>query len=254
MLKFSWPAFSEEKLMGHLKRSRAPKFWPIKRKGLIWTVKTSPGPHPLRKSLPLLLLVRDVLKLGDTAREAKSIITQGKILVDKKPRKDPKFPLGLMDNLEIPEIKKYSKFVMGTAGLELVDVSPEETLTKLCRINGKTTIKNGLQQLNLHDGRNIIAEGGQYKVGDSVLLDLSDQTIQNHLKFDEGSPVMIIDGKNKGLRGSIKKIHPRKTVVEKTKVIVNLGDKEIETLKDYMIVTGVKGENISPSKKRKIKE
>ncbi len=243
--------------MGHLKRAVAPTFWPIKRKGLIWTVKTSPGPHPLNSSLPLLLLVRDVLKLADTAKEAKSIIKQGKVLIDKKPRKDPSFPLGLMDIIEIPEIKKHSVFSMGTQGLVLVDIDSSETANKVCKISGKTTVKNGLYQLHLHDGRNILVDNSQHRVGDSLLINLPDQTIADHFQFEEGSPVMIIDGKNKGLKGTIKKMHPRKTVVEKPKVIVDLGNREIETLKNYLIVTGKKGqkggkqEEASEPKKKK---
>ncbi|HLD41703.1 MAG TPA: 30S ribosomal protein S4e [archaeon] len=243
--------------MGHLKRSQAPKFWPIKRKGLVWTVKTSPGPHRLQDSMPLQILVRDVLKVADTAKEATSIIKQGKIVIDKKPRKDPKFPVGLMDIIEIPEVKKNFVVSMGTSGLTLIEADQSKTANKLCKIVGKTTIKNGLHQLHLHDGRNILAESDQYRVGDSIAIALPDQTITDHLQFEEGSDVTIINGKNRGLSGSVKKIVPRKTAVEKSKVIVDLGKKELETPKNYLMVTGKKGSSdkteplISEPKKKK---
>ena len=42
----------------HLKRLPAPVNWPIHRKEFRWVVKSRPGPHPLDRSLPLLLVVR----------------------------------------------------------------------------------------------------------------------------------------------------------------------------------------------------
>jgi len=44
----------------HLKALVAPEFWPILRKEYKWTVKPRPGPHPMERSLPLLLIVRDI--------------------------------------------------------------------------------------------------------------------------------------------------------------------------------------------------
>ena len=61
----------------HLKRYKAPENWPIHPKEYKWTVKTNPGPHPLDGSIPLLIIVRDILKVADTAREAKIIINKG---------------------------------------------------------------------------------------------------------------------------------------------------------------------------------
>ncbi|MHA1832356.1 MAG: 30S ribosomal protein S4e, partial [Candidatus Baldrarchaeia archaeon] len=44
----------------HLKRLPAPRFWPIHKKEFKWTVRPSPGPHPMNRCLPLLLIVRDI--------------------------------------------------------------------------------------------------------------------------------------------------------------------------------------------------
>ncbi len=43
----------------------------------MWVVRPSPGPHPLAKSLPLALLVRDVLRYTKTLREARYVIGKG---------------------------------------------------------------------------------------------------------------------------------------------------------------------------------
>ena len=55
------------------KRLAAPKYWPIKRKAKKFTVASLPAPHPTKDSLPLLIIVRDILKLAETSKEAKYI-------------------------------------------------------------------------------------------------------------------------------------------------------------------------------------
>ena len=70
----------------HLKRFKSPEHWPIHPKEDTWTVKPSAGPHAIEESLPLLIVVRDILKVADNAREAKIIINNGDILVDGRAR------------------------------------------------------------------------------------------------------------------------------------------------------------------------
>ena len=83
----------------HQKRIAAPGSWQISRKTAWWTVKSRPGPHPKDRSIPLLLIVRDMLKLADNSKEAKRILNEGKILIDGRIRKDHKFPVGIFDIL-----------------------------------------------------------------------------------------------------------------------------------------------------------
>jgi len=227
--------------MSHLKRHNAPSFWPIKRKGVVWSVKPSPGPYSLSQSIPLLILVRDVLKLADTAKEAKHIIKQGKVLVDKKARTDPRFPLGLMNVVEFPDAKTHLQLIMGKHGLEAKEIEPSEATQKICRIEDKKTVKNNVFQLNLHDGRNMLVDNNQYKPGDSLLIELPTQNILDHFKLEKSSPATVIGGKNIGSNGHIAEIHERKNLLEKNRIIVESGGRKIETLKKYILVTGSPG-------------
>lgn len=58
----------------HIKRMAAPKSWAVPRKTSHWITKPSPGPHGTQESMPLLAVVRDMLKLCDNSREARFII------------------------------------------------------------------------------------------------------------------------------------------------------------------------------------
>ena len=64
----------------HLKRYKAPKSWPIHPKEDTWTVKPAPGSHAIEDSLPLLVIIRDILGLADNSREAKRIMLSPKLL------------------------------------------------------------------------------------------------------------------------------------------------------------------------------
>ena len=58
----------------HMKRLTAPTSWPVSRKSHVWVTKPAPGPHPVKRSMPLLVVVRDLAGYCDTAREARRII------------------------------------------------------------------------------------------------------------------------------------------------------------------------------------
>lgn len=222
----------------HLKRFKAPENWPIHPKENKWTVKSHPGPHPLTESMPLLLVLRDILQIADTAREAKIIINKGDILVDGTPRKDYKFPVGFMDVVEIPKSGKVYRVLPDEKGrLILHAISQENKEFKLCRIENKTTIKGGKTQLNLHDGRNCLSED-EFKTADVVMLKVPEQEIADHIKFENGTLGLVTGGKHIGEMGSIKEITTTQSSMPNT-VVIETGDgKTFQTLKDYVFVLG----------------
>jgi len=179
----------------HLKRLLAPKFWRVPRKEKKWVVRPSPGPHKKFESIPLLIIVRDILKLADTGKEARKIIKAKEILVDGKPRLDHKYPVGLFDVITAPKLKKQYRIVPAKNGLTLIEIPKNESGLKLCRIEGKTLVKNGFLQLNLHDGKNILvkekAKKDSYKTGDSLLIETPGQKIKKHIKMVKGSTTII---------------------------------------------------------------
>ncbi|CAD7767913.1 30S ribosomal protein S4e [Candidatus Methanoperedenaceae archaeon GB37] len=220
----------------HEKRVAAPKSWPIPRKTSVWVVKPRPGPHSKDRSLPLGLIIRDVLRLATTLREVKKILHDGSILVDGRVRRDYKFPVGLFDLIAIPKMDKYYRMLLDRRGrLELRRLEGKDT-RKLCKIVNKTILSGGRVQLNLHDGTNLLGTN-EYNTGDSLILSLPDKEISKHLRFAEGKTAMIIGGKHSG---EIGRIAGRRVVrgSAPNMVRVMIGEREVETPERYVYVIG----------------
>ena len=223
--------------MAHLKRYVMPKSWPVPVKAETFIIRPCAGPHALRNCMPLQVVIRNVLGVAETAAEARKIMNEGKVMVDKRKVKDPKFPVGLMDIVEIQGSGKHYLVNVNEKGLSVEEVKSNQTGHKLCMIIGKKTLKKGKHQLNLHDGRNILIDkDNKYNVRDTILISLPDQKIVGHFKLEKGSPAFIYSGKNMGARGTITKVKTRKSMTEKSTVELKSDKKEIETLKEYVFV------------------
>jgi len=240
----------------HLKRKPAPKFWPIHRKEAVFTVRPKPGPHPISRCVPLTLIVRDILGIAKTRREAKKIISQGKIWVDGNVQKEDLFPTGLMDVISIPDTEKAYRVLPSQKGLTLYPVGKKEDAGfKLCRIENKTTVKDGHIQLNFHDGRNTLIrvkdanhpEEDVFQTLDTLKINLPNQEIAGHFKLNEGAPAIIIDGKNMGKSGKIVAIEKRPRQ-KRRNTLVTIEDSDgnrFQTTMDYIFVIGDKQPHIS---------
>jgi len=231
----------------HLKRLAAPAFWPILRKEYKWVVKPIPGPHPIERCLPLLIIVRDVLGYAETAREARRIIAEGKIKVDGKIRRNYKFPVGLMDVIEIVPTNEFFRLVPHPVKfMTLVRISEEEARFKLCRIENKTIVKGGHVQLNLHDGRNVLVKvrdptnpvEDKYKTMGTLKLSIPEQEILEYIPFEKGKLAVTIGGRNVGRIGKILEIQQG---IGRKRTLVTLEDLEgnkFQTTLDKIFIVG----------------
>jgi len=175
-----------------------------------------------------------MLKYADTTREVRYIINEKTISIDKKNVRDPKFAVGFMDIIDIPQTKESYRVIINEEGeFELVPLKKELDSLKPCKIIGKTILKGAKIQLNLSDGRNMIAEKGEtYRVGDTLVIDISKNKITEHLKLDKGSEVFLSGGKHRGLRGKIVDIILEKNTI-RDRILVKTKKGEFETLKEY---------------------
>lgn len=221
----------------HLKRLAAPRTIRLHRKEKTWTIKSSPGPHPLDKSIPLGLIIRDYLGLCDTYRETKRAIASGDVLVDSVIRKSHKFPCGLMDVISIPKLKKNFRVLFDQRGkLTLVPISAKDAEWKLCRIENKMIVKGNKIQLNFHDGKNKLVKKDEYKTGDVLKISLADNKISDVFKFDKGNVSMIINGSHVGQIANIEDIQIVSS--SKSNLAKMKGDKEFSTLAEYIFPIG----------------
>ena len=230
----------------HLKRLLAPRFWGLRRKETKFAVKPRPGPHPARYSIPLQVVVRDILKIAENGREAKKIIKQRAVLVDGKARTDFKYPAGLMDVIEIPTLGAAYRVVPTKKGLGLLEIDKDEAKKKLCRIEKKAGLRGGEVQISTHDGRSLrfgkgdakkYKECNEYKLGDSLLIELPSQKIIEHLRMDRGSLAVITQGRKVGKSVKIVEIMPARARGA-SMAVCQLDKEKIEVSKAHMFVVG----------------
>ncbi|MGY8755167.1 MAG: 30S ribosomal protein S4e [Candidatus Poseidoniales archaeon] len=188
----------------HLKRLAIPRSWPLPRKTTVWVTRPRAGAHTLERSMPINIVIRDVLGMAHSTREVRTILHNGLAKVDGRIVKDTRRGVGLMDVLSLGE--ENFRCVLDTNGrLRYRTISAEEAGWKICRIEGKTTISGGKTQVHLHDGRNLIVEdAAEHKSGDSLKISLPDQKILEHIKFAEGTRCMLVGGTNVGLLADVK--------------------------------------------------
>lgn len=228
----------------HLKRSEMPPYWGLGVKERTFAVSPR-GPHTKSRSIPLRVVIRDLLKAAGTGREAKQALAQGKVLVDKKVRKDHAFGVGLMDLVEIPDLKACYRVDVAPAGLLLKEVPQEGN--KVCKVIGKTVVRGGKEQLHLHDGRNLLGGKG-VAPGDSLLISLPDQKVLAHYPFRSGAEALIVGGKNRGARGTILSVAGRRYMNEQATATLRVEGREVQTLRGYIFVVG-EGGKASPAVK-----
>ncbi len=197
--------------MAHVKRIAAPRSWPIRRKVMTYIMKQDPGPHSLSLSIPLGVLLRDMLGVVHTMREARRALHERKIKVDSVIRTSLKFPVGLFDVISFAD-EQYRVF-LNTRGRLFAEKIPAQENIKLAKIVRKTAVR-GKIQCTLNDGCNILLDKSSLMVGDSVVLALPSREFKHNLPFAKESLIFLVKGSHIGEIGTIKDISGNKIVYE----------------------------------------
>lgn len=196
--------------MSHLKRQEVPKNWPIPRKGTVYVVKPM---SKLSNSIPLLIVLRDLLKIAQNRREVKRSLHQKQILVNSKIVKDEKAGLSLFDTLQIIPLKKNYRIDLAKTGkFETKEINEKESNSKIAKIIDKKMLNRKKIQINLSDGRNFISNM-KCNVNDSILINSKEKKIEKCLPLKENSKVLVFSGKHAGERGLIQSIDKKKKMV-----------------------------------------
>lgn len=219
--------------MSHLKSLAAPKNWPIKRKENIWVVRPMSGAHSKEYSIPLVVVLRNVLGLLDTKKEVKFVIREGLVKVNGRKVKDVKLPVGLFDVISLDKEKKYYRIVMNKRKrLVPIEVDEKEANLIPLKIENKRILTKDKIQFNFTNGWNLTLKDKKYSTRDTLIFDVKSNKIVNHIPFDKGNVVFVFGGKHVGELAKIQKVND--------KVSLKNSEKEWEGIKDYAFVIGKK--------------
>lgn len=201
----------------HLKRNSIPKTWPLVKKGTTYVTIASDS---LGKTIPLIIVIRDILKIGRTRKEVKAILSQGSVKLNDKIIKEEKYPVRLFDTLVIGE--KSFKVSLKSKKFSFEQGKQD----KISKIIGKSVFKKKFQ-LNLDDGRNVLTTE-KANVGDSVIIKDKKPEI---LPLKEKSPVLFIKGKHLGEQGTIEKLEGKNAIIKLKDEKINSSTENILVIK-----------------------
>lgn len=216
----------------HMKRITAPRTWNVQRKTTKFITKPLPGAHKLEQAVAINTFLKEFVNLTNTTKESKFVLTNDEVLINGKRKRDFKTQVGFLDVVSIKSFKKNYLIVIDKKGaLKPKEISDDQASKRLLRISGKTVLGKDKVQINTVNGENLIIkekEAKNYKVGDSLIVEVSSLKIIEHLPLKEKVLVFVYTGKHASKSGVLESVSG-KTVLIKS-------DKEsFETSKDYLI-------------------
>jgi len=135
----------------------------------------------------------------------------GNIKIDGKVRKDPRYPVGVMDVVSIEKTGEFFRLLYDVKGrYQAHKIDAKEGSFKLCLIKKKAMGPNKIPYIVTHDGRTIRFPHPDIKKHDSIKLNLETGEVDGLIKFENGASVTIIGGNNIGRVGILQHIekHP----------------------------------------------
>ena len=212
----------------HLKRQKVPKNWPIERKGTAYIVRPNAN---ISNGIPILIALRDMLKLAQNRKEVKKAIHVKNLLLNGYPVRDEKNSISLFDTLTIvPSNESYKLSLSEKGKFQIEKISAGEETHKIAKVINKRILKGKKIQLNLSDGRNFLSDI-KCNVNDSVLIDLKKKKIEKCLPLKEKGKVLVFAGKHAGKKANINKIDQVKKMAELT-----FNDEKINVLIKQLII------------------
>jgi small subunit ribosomal protein S4e len=227
-----------------LKRRAAPRSWTVPRKGTKWILRPRPGPHPQDRSIPLLLVLRDLQRVVVSAREAELLVRSGAVRIDAKVAHDLARGVGLMDTVSLaaPLDRHYRLLTDRRGKLVLASIPSTEASVKIGRVRAKHAAKGGKVEVTLHDGRNfLVAASTPYRVGDSLKIELPGQKVLEHLALKPGVLAYLAGGSHVGELARVERVEVRNSPQPN---LVHFKE-GFSTIKEYVFVVGEQAPEIT---------
>ncbi|PIO00476.1 30S ribosomal protein S4e [archaeon CG10_big_fil_rev_8_21_14_0_10_43_11] len=218
------------------KRLTAPKTWPIKRKHGKWIISLK-GSNP-QLSIPITIILRDVLGICENKKDVKRLLHLGKVVVNKKKIADTSTAVNLFDVVELVDEKQAWRLSLTEKGIfTLVPIKSDETDKKLVRVIGKKMLPGKKLQLNCNDGTNILAGKTVAQTGDSLLISLPEKNILKHVKLEKGALLFVTGGSHIGELAKMSDFQRFKGP-QQDRIVLSEKKSQFETLEDYGFVLG----------------
>jgi small subunit ribosomal protein S4e len=116
----------------------------------------------------------------------------------------------------------------------------------ICKLVGKTALKGGKIQLNLHGGKNIILsakDAKKYSVGGSLIVSLPDFKIGEFIESGIGKMALVAKGRHSGKVGKI--IEVTKSALNlKSLTTLDVNGEKLVTNTEYIFIVGDKESKI----------
>lgn len=206
----------------HIKRSKMPMTWPLPRKGRKEKFLAVPS-HSFNEGISLLFVLRDMLGIVKTRKEARYMTSQKLVRVNNKIRLDENFPVRVLDVVSIGNASLNYRLEIVNKKFKLKEISEKESETKIVKISGKKVIGKNKIQMNLDDGQNLLTKE-KFSVGDSVIINTRENKLEKIISLKEGVIVEVILGKHAGKRG---KLIGFENLPREKNYIVKIEDKEV---------------------------
>lgn len=185
----------------------------------------------VKEGIPILILLRDMLKIAQNRSEVKRIIHLRQILVNERLVTDERNNLLFFDTLNIIPLKEYYRMELSENGkFYLNKIKESEANKKIAKIINKKMLKGKKTQLNLSDGRNFLSSM-KCNINDSVEINLKEGKIEKCLPLKEKERVVIFAGKHIGKRGEIEKLNLEEKIAK-----IKIAGKEINILINQLMV------------------
>jgi len=205
----------------HVKRQTIAKKWLIPRKGTKYLVVPS---HDKKNGLPILIILREILKVAENRKEVKRILQEKLVSVNDKEIKTENFSVLPFDIIKIGQ-KSYELGFSEKGRFKIKETTRKEMIL---RVINKKILKNKKIQLNLLYGKNIISDE-KVKVGDSLVI--KEKKIIKILPLEKGREAIIFAGGYKGKEGKIEKIENKIATLSYKNEKINVPVKSIMVVK-----------------------
>ncbi len=199
-------------------RAKTSKKIPIARKGTKYIARSF---SHVQDSVPVVIAIRDMLKLAKTTKEVKHMIKNKALKINNKEVKDHRESIKLFNILEAGKI--YQLTILPTGRFILEETKEKD---RICKVLNKNLLKNNQTQLNFHDGSNILTKE-KIQTHDTIYLS-PENKITKTVPMEKGKDCFISNGKYAGHKGKIESL-------ENGTAKIKLKDKSVELNKENII-------------------